>query len=45
MEVRYAAHCSYRIRYHMVFVVRYRKDLLSDEVTLSLKEILAGIGQ
>ncbi len=45
MEVRYAAHCSYRIRYHMVFVVKYRKDLLSDEITLSLKEILTGISQ
>ncbi len=45
MEVRHAAHCSYRIRYHMVFVVKYRKDLLSDVVSKYLKEVLIGIGQ
>jgi putative transposase len=45
MEVRYASHCSYRIRYHMVFVVKYRKDLLSEEISAFLKEVLVGIGQ
>ncbi|HIH38472.1 IS200/IS605 family transposase [Candidatus Woesearchaeota archaeon] len=45
MEVRYASYCSYRIRYHVVFVVKYRKDLLTDEVSKYLKEILLGIGK
>ena len=45
MEVRHAPHCSYRIRYHMVFVVKYRKDLLSLTVFDYLKEILRGISQ
>jgi len=29
----------------MVFVVKYRKDLLSDEISVFLKEVLVGIGQ
>ncbi len=45
MEVRYAAHCNYRIRYHMVFVVNYRKNLLSNVVSKYLKEVLIRIGQ
>ena len=43
MKVRYASHCSYRIRYHMVFVLKYRKDLISDLVFSELKDILEGI--
>ena len=45
MKVRYAAHCSYRIRYHMVFVLKYRKDLLSDLVFQNIKDILEGISE
>lgn len=45
MEVKYAPHCSYRIRYHMVFVVKYRKELLSDEVFLYLKNIFDEINK
>lgn len=43
MKVEYAPHCSFRIRYHMVFVVKYRKDLISDEIREYLKDILRGI--
>ena len=43
MEVRYAPHCSYRIRYHMIFVVKYRKDLLSEDIRNFLKKVLDGI--
>ena len=32
MEVRHASHCTYRIRYHMVFVLKYRKKLLTLEI-------------
>ena len=45
MEVSYAPHCSYRIRYHMVFVVKYRKDLISDEVRDYLHDIFVGISK
>jgi len=43
VEVKYAAHCSYRIRYHMVFVIKYRKYLIDKEVQDWLKEIFKGI--
>lgn len=43
MKVEYAPHCSYRIRYHMVFVVKYRKDLISSEIKEYLKDIFLGI--
>jgi len=41
MEVRYASHCSYRIRYHMVFVLKYRKSLITKEIFNYLKLIFA----
>ena len=43
MQVEYASHCSYRIRYHMVFVVKYRKDLITPEIFSYIKEIFDGI--
>lgn len=43
MEVKYASHCSFRIRYHMVFVVKYRKSMISDKIFSFLKEIFQGI--
>jgi len=43
MKVNYAPHCSFRIRYHMVFVVKYRKSLINKKVFESFKEILKGI--
>ena len=45
MDVSYASHCSYRIRYHMVFVVKYRKDLLSQEIFFFLKDVFDGISK
>ncbi len=32
-------HCVYQIHYHMVFPVKYRKGLLSEEITHVIKEI------
>jgi REP-associated tyrosine transposase len=45
MEVKYAYQCSYRIRYHMVFVLKYRKNLISDEIFEYMKKILSGISE
>ena len=45
MEVEHAAHCTYRIRYHMVFVMKYRKRLLNDAVVDFLKVLFLEIGQ
>ena len=35
-------HCAYDTHYHIVFPVKYRKALLSVEVTKALKEISKG---
>jgi putative transposase len=43
MKVRKACHCSYRIRYHMVFVVKYRKNLITEEVFEYMKNVCKGI--
>jgi len=43
MNVRKSPHCSYRIRYHMVFVLKYRKDLISEELFEFMKLICKGI--
>ena len=43
MKVRKAAHCSYRIRYHMVFVVKYRKNLIDNEIFGYMKNVCKGI--
>ena len=43
MEVKYACHCSYRIRYHMVFVIKYRMGLIDDEIKNCLLRIFKGI--
>lgn len=45
MDVRHACHCTYRIRYHMVFVLKYRKNLISDDVFEFLKGVFVGISR
>ena len=46
MEVEHACHCTYRIRYHMVFVLKYRKKLLLEQIPLDyLKNLMIGIGE
>ncbi len=45
MDVKYASHCSYRIRYHMVFVLKYRKCLISNEIFDFLKVVFNGISE
>ncbi len=45
MEIEHAPHCTYRIRYHMVFVVKYRKAMIDREKMGFLKEILIEIGE
>ena len=43
MEVKHACHCTYRIRYHMVFVMKYRKKLISQEIFDFMKDVCYGI--
>lgn len=46
MNVEHACHCTYRIRYHMVFVVKYRKRLLLEDVSIDFfKNLLESIGE
>lgn len=45
MYVEHACHCTYRIRYHIVFVVKYRRSILSTKEISFLKEILKEIGK
>ena len=45
MKVRKAPHCSYRIRYHMVFVVKYRRDLITPEMFELMRNVCRGISQ
>ena len=45
MEVKYASHCSYRIRYHMVFVLKYRKCLIDSKIFDHIIQILSGISE
>jgi putative transposase len=42
-EVAKGYHCAYQLHYHIVFPVKYRKALLSDEIVEAIKEILLGI--
>ena len=45
MDVKRACHCTYRIRYHMVFVMKYRKQLVTSEIFDFMKIICNGITQ
>jgi len=45
MEIEHASHCTYRIRYHMVFVVKYCKAMIDREKMEFLKSILLEIGE
>lgn len=43
MQVKHASHCTYRIRYHIVFVIKYRKAVLSENIFEFLKSICKNI--
>ncbi|MCO5382667.1 MAG: IS200/IS605 family transposase [Methanosarcina barkeri] len=46
MELRHANHCVYKIRYHMVFCVKYRKKLLlKTELVNFLKNVCFEISE
>ena len=46
MELSHASHCVYKIRYHMVFCIKYRKDMLLDYSRISyFKNICLEIGK
>src|SRR5271157_3792846 len=45
MELRHANHCIYKIRYHMVFCMKYRKNLLNNYAVNFLKHVCSDIGE
>jgi len=45
MELGKTSHSSYKIRYHMVTAVKYRKALLNNEVEECIKETMKGISE
>ena len=42
-EVQKGSHCAWQIHYHIVFPVKYRKALLSEEVLGVIVETVQGI--
>ena len=45
MELGKSAHSVYKIRYHMVTAVKYRKALLTTDVEECIRETLKGISE
>jgi putative transposase len=45
MELRHAKNCVYKIRYHIVFCMKYRKKILNNDITNFLKNICSEIGE
>ena len=45
MEIGKTSHSVYKIRYHIVTAVKYRKSLLNTEVEECIKETLRGISE
>jgi len=45
MEIGKTSHSVYKIRYHMVTAVKYRKSLLNTEVEECIRETLKGISE
>ena len=45
MELGKTSHCVYKIRYHLVTAIKYRKLLLNSEVEECIKETMKGISE
>ena len=46
IKLRKASHCAYKIRYHMVFCVKYRRKLLRDVDRINyIKQICYDLGE
>jgi putative transposase len=45
MELAKTSHCSYKIRYHMVTAVKYRKALVNNDLEECIKETMKGISE
>ncbi len=45
MELAKTSHCVYKIRYHMVTAIKYRKALLNPKVEDCIKETMKGVSE
>jgi hypothetical protein len=46
IEVKKASHCAYKIRYHMVFSIKYRRMLLQDVNHINyIKSVCSEVGK
>ncbi len=45
MEVRRTGHAVYDLKYHLVWIPKYRKHVLNDEVSVHLKEVFERIAE
>ena len=45
MGIRRTKHAVYDLKYHLVWIPKYRKDVLSDEVSKHLKEVFQRIAE
>ncbi len=45
MAIRKAAHATYNIQYHFVWIPKYRKMILKDEIARELKTLIYGIAE
>ena len=45
MSIRKAAHVTYNIQYHFVWIPKYRKMVLDDEIAQELERLIYGIGE
>jgi len=44
-DIRYTAHCAYVLHYHLVWIPRYRKPVLNDQVAASLHDLVDAIAR
>jgi putative transposase len=45
MPIRKAAHVTYNIQYHFVWIPKYRKMVLDDEIAQELEKLIYGIAE
>src|SRR4030043_2055152 len=45
MGIRRAKHAVYDLKYHLVWIPKYRKNILSDEIAEYLKEVFTRVAE
>ena len=45
MPIRKAAHATYNIQYRFVWIPKYRKMILKDEIARELEKLIYGIAE